>query len=1449
MFLLLSAMLGGMIGYLNSYSDTEAFAPAPSIVPRQTQFNCSTVSEIPQSECEALVTLYEQTGGVNWIKKMNWLNTATPCSWHGITCENGHIIDIGLGQNNLVGSIPDIFGGFQYLQRIGLHHNSLTDSIPQSLSTVETLTIIRLDHNQLSGTIPLHLTALPALARLNLSDNQFTGEIPRELSELESLDRLILSTNALTGTIPAELTTLTKLTKLYLNGNQLTGTLPIDIGDLINLEELHLAGNQFSGEIPVSVANLTQLDSDPATTDFGYNQFISTNQTVRDFLQSKDPDWEQTQTVPPTDFQAEAFSTSAIGLSWSPIPYTRDEGYYAIEFATSQNGPSIPHGVTEDKLVRDYILDGLQPSTTYHIRLRTVTLPHNLQSSELKSQYVTVMATTKTITTFACANVTEIPVDECQALVSLYNNTGGKNWTNQAGWLNSNTPCQWYGISCNAGHVTTILLQGERDSEGNRFGNGLKGSLPSDLHKLSKLITLRLDNNSIGGAIPGELGQIATLEKLNLGNNRFHGTIPDTFANLPNLRNLSLNNNQFSGEIPTSLGTLASLEKLYLHYNLLTGALPAELCNRTGLLELWIVGNALDALPNCLTTLSLLSSDPAKTDFGYNKFAVADPALRAFLDAKDPDWEQTQTIPPIAVSATSVTANQVTLEWQPIPYQGDGGHYEISRATTELGPFEVIGSTVDKSSSSFTASALTPDTTYYFKISTFTPAHAPQQNDLYSTPITLPVTTPGGIFSCTNVSEIPEEECQALIDFYSGMNSPDWEEDSGWRTSLTPCSWHGITCRDGRVVQLDLSYNHLNGSPNTVASIFSRLTALQKFNLSGNNIDGQIPAEIGSLSQLRKLIIANNKGNLTGNIPTELGNLSNLQVLDLSDNQLEGPIPVSIGNLTELRELYLHINKLSRELPPELCSLPNLISLNVSNNMLSGAIPSCLLETLESVNLNYNVLYTPNPATFNLIERRSPFWLNTQTIAPTNFVATALSGTEAQLTWEPIDYVTDGGFYEIGKATNVNGPYTIECRTTDKLSHECNVSNLAPSTQYHFRVRTYTPVHGEQQNELWSDYATTTINFEPLTATPTKTPTSTPTATPSATAENQSSFLPIIMGQQGPTPPPTVTSTASPSPTPTATNTSTPTSIPQWQQIGQFSRDVDVVAPHITRLFIGDRSQPKEQKGIYWTSGCGNPTAFNSIEPKPDGRDFRGIYDMAFLAQFGLAAVNGDRAHYSKDNGENWTRGGGQLDKFVLAVAIINNELAYAGADEGIYVSYDQGMTWLELRPANGSYPDLINMFTFDAATNVLWIGALKTGVWMLNAGTDQFTQKSDGLSSEAEHQVWDILIRENKDVYIATTNGVYRKDHTDRWNLVGLPGIQVLALEDVDGMLYAGTKGRGVWHTTQNNDSTWQQDPTISASLTVRDLMYDPSDLCRNTVTGRKGLLAATTDGVWVLR
>ena len=52
-----------------------------------------------------------------------------------------------------------------------------------------------------------------------------------------------------------------------------------------------------------------------------------------------------------------------------------------------------------------------------------------------------------------CANQTEIPKAECDALVALYNSTNGAGWTNHTGWLQTDTPCSWYGVYCGAGHV------------------------------------------------------------------------------------------------------------------------------------------------------------------------------------------------------------------------------------------------------------------------------------------------------------------------------------------------------------------------------------------------------------------------------------------------------------------------------------------------------------------------------------------------------------------------------------------------------------------------------------------------------------------------------------------------------------------------------------------------------------------------------------------------------------------------------------------------------------------------------------------------------------------------------------------------------------------------------------------------------------------------------------
>ncbi|MDE2957984.1 MAG: Ig-like domain-containing protein [Bacteroidota bacterium] len=80
--------------------------------------------------------------------------------------------------------------------------------------------------------------------------------------------------------------------------------------------------------------------------------------------------------------------------------------------------------------------------------------------------------------------------------------------------------------------------------------------------------------------------------------------------------------------------------------------------------------------------------------------------------------------------------------------------------------------------------------------------------------------------------------------------------------------------------------------------------------------------------------------NLNGQIPSELGDLSELVQLDLSENDLTEAIPLALGNLTELIELQLNANQLSGPLPSELGGLSNLQTLSVANNTaLSGEVP------------------------------------------------------------------------------------------------------------------------------------------------------------------------------------------------------------------------------------------------------------------------------------------------------------------------------------------------------------------------------------------------------------------------------------------------------------------------------------------------------------------------------
>ena len=117
---------------------------------------------------------------------------------------------------------------------------------------------------------------------------------------------------------------------------------------------------------------------------------------------------------------------------------------------------------------------------------------------------------------------------------------------------------------------------------------------------------------------------------------------------------------------------------------------------------------------------------------------------------------------------------------------------------------------------------------------------------------------------------------------------------------------------------------------------------LRSINLVSNQLTGEIPKELGNLSNLERIYLNGNQ--LTGEIPKELGDLSELIWLSLRDNRLTGEIPPELGNLSDLQHLNLSDNNLTGGIPTELGDLSNLDELYLGGNRLAGCVPDELRD-------------------------------------------------------------------------------------------------------------------------------------------------------------------------------------------------------------------------------------------------------------------------------------------------------------------------------------------------------------------------------------------------------------------------------------------------------------------------------------------------------------------------
>lgn len=105
---------------------------------------------------------------------------------------------------------------------------------------------------------------------------------------------------------------------------------------------------------------------------------------------------------------------------------------------------------------------------------------------------------------------------------------------------------------------------------------------------------------------------------------------------------------------------------------------------------------------------------------------------------------------------------------------------------------------------------------------------------------------------------------------------------------------------------------------------------VEVLDLGGQKL-GNLPAEIGTLTRLKKLVLY---GNELKTLPAEISKLTQLETLDLYDNKLK-ELPLALASLTNLTRLDIGNNAL-REIPAPILALSKLEKLYLYGNKIKN---------------------------------------------------------------------------------------------------------------------------------------------------------------------------------------------------------------------------------------------------------------------------------------------------------------------------------------------------------------------------------------------------------------------------------------------------------------------------------------------------------------------------------
>ncbi|GLT28974.1 hypothetical protein SLA2020_038710 [Shorea laevis] len=768
---------------------------------------------------------------------------------------------LNISGNNLKGLVDVTkFGALRCLEELSMSYNKLNQFVSTnantSFSKLKSLYLNGIFLEESSVPAQLSLEAFPSLKKLYLTNNYHLNQtmVIQTSQVLSNLEELFLDHSPLSINFLQNISVLTSLKSISLRDCGFTGTLPTQGWcDLKNLEEMDLFGNELLGILPFCLSNLTSL----RLLDISQNQFtgnVATSPLIDLILL-------QYLSISNNNFQV-------------PDSFKSFANHSNLKIFLSDFNQLVPdHDHVQTRVPkfqpRVFTLSNCRaneeltkpPSLLYYLYdLRYVDLsfdkfmgdlPYWLFENNTRLQVV-VLKNNSFMGSFRLPSQPNLDVWE----IDISNNQiQGEIPLN----INQSFPfLSWLLLSGNdfGGEIPMWLIRMNSLEMLDLSNNQFFGTIPKEFVTQSSLLySLRLSNNNLTGKIPPGIFKSQSLNALYLDRNNFEGEISNIHvSNSSYLRILDISNNNLSGELPRWTKNVTYLQELDLSNNHFEGSIPEEFCYNV---DLWLLdlshNNLSGSLPHCSSP-----SSPYLSHIYLSKNRLNGPLAHSFLN----------------ISLLEIL---------------DLGENNLSGSIpTWIGTFSSLSILCLK----------------------------------------------GNLF----FGEIPNEICE--LDQLRIMDLSH-NQLSG---HIPPCVGHLIGASKSLFSGI-ANWELLTLISDTSTEMES--TLMQEVNvLPEKFIQDQVELvtkwwshtyEGNMLGYMSGIDLSCNQ--LVGQIPLEMGNLSDIHSLNLSHNNLTGPIPSTLSNLKQLECMDLSFNGLNGEIPSQLTKLNSLAIFSVAHNNLSGLIP------------------------------------------------------------------------------------------------------------------------------------------------------------------------------------------------------------------------------------------------------------------------------------------------------------------------------------------------------------------------------------------------------------------------------------------------------------------------------------------------------------------------------